>query len=212
MSSDANLGMHGLWQGRTPLLLASKSASRRALLAAAAIPLDFVDSEIDERAVEEPLLQQGAAPATVAAHLARAKAQAVAKRHKDRLVLGADQALEFAGKIFSKPASLADARRQLIGFSGRTHALHSALCLVQNDAIVFETLVTAHLTCRPFTDAFVDRYLAAAGDAVLSSVGAYQLEGLGIHLFEKIDGDHTTILGLPMLPLLEFLRRDGWLA
>jgi septum formation protein len=207
-----NLGMRGLWQGQTPLLLASKSASRRALLAAAAIPLDFVDSEIDERAVEEPLLQQGAGAATVATHLARAKAQAVARRHEDRLVLGADQTLEFAGKIFSKPATRAEARQQLIGFSGRTHALHSALCLVQNGAIVFETLVTAHLTCRSFTDDFVDRYLAGAGDAVLSSVGAYQLEGLGIHLFEKIDGDHTTILGLPMLPLLEFLRRDGWLA
>lgn len=203
--------MHSLWLGKTPLLLASKSVSRRTLLAAAQIPFDFVDSAIDERAVEGPLLQQGASPATIATRLARAKAQAVAGQHADRLVLGADQTLEFAGKIFSKPASLAEARRQLIGFSGRTHALHSALCLAQNDTVVFETVVTARLTCRPFTEDFVDRYLEAAGDKVLSSVGAYQLEGLGIHLFEKIEGDHTTILGLPLLPLLDVLRRDGWL-
>jgi septum formation protein len=207
-----NPGMHGLWRAKTSLLLASKSTSRRALLAAAGIPFDFIDSAIDERAVETPLLQQGASAATIAAHLARAKAQAVAKKHKDRLILGADQTLEFAGKVFSKPGTLAEARQQLVGFSGRSHALHSALCLVQNGRIVFETVVTAHLACRPFTDEFVDHYLEAAGDKVLTSVGAYQLEGLGIHLFEKIDGDHATILGLPMLPLLDALRQGGWLA
>jgi septum formation protein len=212
VNCDANPDGRGLWQGQTPLLLASKSASRRALLAAAAIPFDFVDSAIDERAVETPLLQQGAAPATVAAHLARAKAQAVSKGNEGRLVLGADQTLEFAGKTFSKPATISEARQQLMGFSGQTHALHSALCLAWNDEIVSETVVTARLTCRPFTDTFVDRYLEAAGDNILSSVGAYQLEGLGVHLFDKIDGDHTTILGLPMLPLLEFLRRAGWLT
>lgn len=204
--------MQGLWQGKMPLVLASKSASRRALLSAAHIPFDFLDSGIDERAVEMPLLAAGASPATVAVELAREKARAVAATHHDRLVLGADQALAFDGKLYTKPATLAEARQQLIGFSGQTHALHSALCLFFEHEIVFEIEVAAHLTCWPFGPEFVDRYIAAAGDTVLTSVGAYQLEGLGIHLFEKIDGDHTTILGLPMLPLLAFLRRDGWLA
>ncbi|MGO9133620.1 MAG: Maf family protein [Methylovirgula sp.] len=206
-----NSGMHGLWLGKTPLLLASKSASRRVLLSAARIPFDAVDAAIDERSVEGPLIEQGASPETIAAHLARTKAQAVAEKYPERLALGADQTLAFGGKIYSKPATLADAREQLIGFSGRSHALHSAICLAFNGKVLFEIVVTAHLTCRLYSAAFVDHYLAAAGESVLASVGAYQLEGLGIHLFDRVEGDHSTILGLPLLPLLDYLRRDGWL-
>lgn len=204
--------MHGLWQGKTPLVLASKSASRQALLKAAGIPFETVASGIDEREVEEPLLQKGASAAAIAAHLAFAKAQAVAVKAPGRYVLGADQTLAFEGRVLAKPASRAEARAQLIAFAGKTHALHSALALVRDQTTVFETVVTAQLTCRAYDEAFVARYLESAGDAVLASVGAYQLEGLGIHLFAKIEGDQATILGLPLLPLLDCLRREGLLA
>lgn len=202
----------GLWQATAPLLLASQSASRQALLAAAGIPFETIASGIDERGVEAPLHAKGASGAEVAAHLAHAKAQAVAAQHPDRLVLGADQTLDFEGRIFAKPATRSEARAQLIAFAGKTHRLNSALCLMRGDRVLFATVVPAHLTCRAFTAEFVDRYLAAAGDAALQSVGAYQIEGLGIHLFEKIEGDHATILGLPLLPLIAYLRRENFVA
>jgi septum formation protein len=144
--------------------------------------------------------------------LAEAKAASVAGYKRGRLVLGADQTLSFSGRVFSKPRTLAEARDQLLGFSGQTHELHSALCVMRSDEIVFKTVATARMTCRAYDEAFVDRYLAVTGEAVLSSVGAYQIEGVGIHLFEKIEGDHATVLGLPLLPLLSFLRREGCLA
>lgn len=203
--------MHGLWQDKAPLILASKSASRQALLAAAEIPFESIASAIDERAVETPLRDKGASAAEIVAHLAQAKARAVAAHRPGRLVLGADQSLVFDGRTFAKPATLAEARAQLIGFSGRTHELHSALCVLRDDKILFETVVPARLTCRTFGADFIDRYIKAAGEAVLASVGGYQIEGLGIHLFEAIEGDHATILGLPLLPLLAFLRREGCL-
>ncbi len=204
--------MSDLWFGEAPLILASKSSARQALLAAAGLPFEVSAADIDERAAEMPLRAKGAAPETVAAHLARTKALAVAARKPRRLVIGADQVLALEGEIFSKPQNLAAAKAQLQKFSGRTHALHSALCVVRDENVLFETVVTARLTCRVFGDNFIDRYLQAAGDAVLASVGAYQLEGLGIHLFAAIDGDHATILGLPMLALLAFLREEGSLA
>ena len=202
----------GLWQAKAPLLLASRSGARQALLAAAGIPFEAVASDIDERSVEAPLRAHAASGAEVAAHLARAKAQAVAARHRGRLVLGADQTLDFEGCIFAKPATRAEARTQLLGFSGKTHELHSALCLMRDETVLFTVTVPARLTCRAFTAEFVDRYMAAAGDDVLNSVGAYQIEGLGIHLFEKIEGDHATILGLPLLPLLDYLRHENLVA
>jgi septum formation protein len=204
--------MQGLWLGKAPLMLASQSASRQALLKAAGIPFEAVTSGVDERALEAPLLAEGASPAAIATQLARAKAKAVAAQHPGRLVLGADQTLSFAGRLFNKPATQDAARQQLGEFSGRMHELHSAFCLMRDAAIVAEALVTARLTCRPFDAAFIDRYLDAAGETVLASVGAYQIEGLGIHLFEEIDGDHASILGLPLLPLLEALRHEGVLA
>jgi septum formation protein len=204
--------MHGFWQAEAALILASKSAARQALLAAARIPFETIAGAIDERAVEAPLLANGASPAKIAACLAEAKARAVALLRPGRLVLGADQTLGFEHRTFAKPATLAEARAQLLRFSGKTHELHSALCLLRDDRILFETVATARLTCRAYGADFIDRYIEAAGDAVLESVGSYQIEGLGIHLFDKIDGDHATILGLPLLPLLAFLREEGSLV
>ncbi len=149
--------------------------------------------------------------AEIAALLARAKALSVAKSFPGRLILGADQILTFDGKRFAKPADRAAARAQLRAFAGRTHELHSAVTLVQDEATLFQHADAARLTMRSFSDKFLDRYLVAAGDAVTASVGAYQLEGAGIQLFERIEGDYFTILGLPLLPTLDFLRRNGCL-
>ncbi|TAL79173.1 MAG: septum formation inhibitor Maf [Beijerinckiaceae bacterium] len=204
--------MDGLWLSNAPLILASSSKMRQALLAAAAIPFEAIPSSVDERALEASLRAKNAGADEIAPCLAQAKAASVAERKPGRLVLGADQILVFAGRVFSKPATIADARAQLLDFSGQTHELQSALCVVRDGKILFQTIAIARLTCRAYGEDFVDRYLALAGDAVLSSVGAYQLEGAGIHLFEKIEGDHATILGLPLLPLLGFLRREGCLA
>jgi septum formation protein len=189
-----------LWLADTPLVLASQSASRRAILESAGIPLDVEPAAIDERAVEARA--DRADPGDIAALLARAKALAVSAQKPGRLVLGADQTL----------ADRAAARDQLKTLRGNTHELHSALALARDGAIVFEHREAARLTMRPFSDDFLERYLDAAGSAVTASVGAYQVEGAGIHLFEHIDGGHFTILGLPLLPLLGFLRRTGALS
>jgi len=199
-----------LWLAAEPLLLASKSESRRALLAAAAIPVEVLAADIDERAIEAKARPAG--PGEVAALLAREKARAVASARRGRLVLGADQTLALGTQRFSKPASPAAAREQLIALRGTSHELHSALALARDHAIVFEHRETARLTMRTFSDAFLDAYLAAAGPAVMASVGAYQVEKAGIQLFERIEGDHFTILGLPLLALLQYLREARCLA
>ena len=199
-----------LWIGE-PLVLASKSVSRRALLEAAGIPLQLDPPEIDERAVEQSKAASAGAK-EVAVLLAREKALATAARHKSAAVLGADQTLALGAQRFSKPVSKDAARDQLAALSGKTHQLHSAAALAREGKIVFEAVTTAHLTMRALSPAFIDAYLAAAGERVTKSVGCYQLEGLGIHLFDRIEGDHFTILGLPLLPLLEFLRGEGLLA
>ncbi|MGH6818342.1 MAG: Maf family protein [Methylovirgula sp.] len=199
-----------LWCGDAPVLLASKSAIRRALLAAAGIPFESIAAEIDERRLEAPLREEGAS--AIAAHLARAKSLAVARTNPARLVIGADQTLALGDAIFAKPRELGAARAQLARLSGRSHTLYSALCVVRAEHVLFETVESATLTCRPFSADFIECYLAAVGEQALASVGTYQVEALGIQLFERIEGDHTTILGLPMLPLLAFLRREGSLA
>jgi len=204
--------MHGLWRNKMPLLLASQSATRQTLLKSVGIPFETVASGIDERLVEMPLREKSASSAEIAAHLAEAKARSVASKQRDRLVLGADQTLSFEGRTFSKPETITQARAQLAAFSGRTHELHSALCVARDKTIMFATVVTARLTCRSFGQDFIDHYMATVGEAVLTSVGAYQIEGIGLHLFERIEGDHSTILGLPLLPLLDFLRREGSLV
>jgi septum formation protein len=144
--------------------------------------------------------------------LARAKARAVAAQMPGRLVLGADQTLALGHRRFSKAPDRAAAREQLSALRGKTHTLHSAVAVVASGAIVFEHVDAARLTMRAFSDGFLDRYLDAVGDAATASVGGYQLEGAGIQLFERVEGDHSTVLGLPLLPLLDWLRRAGHLA
>jgi septum formation protein len=141
--------------------------------------------------------------------LARAKALSVERRKPGRLVLGADQMLSLDGARFAKPESAASARAQLRRFSGRTHELHSAIAFVHNGTVLFEQVSVARLTMRAFSDRFLDLYVEAAGGAVTESVGGYQLEGLGIQLFERVEGDYFTVLGLPLLSVLDFLRRHG---
>lgn len=196
-----------LWPG-APLVLASKSASRRRLLEAAGIPLEIDPAEIDERAVEQSQAAKAGAK-EVAVLLAREKALATAVRHPKGVVLGADQTLALGERRFSKPPSRKAAAVQLAELSGKTHELHSAVAVAREGKIAFEAVTTARLTMRPLSSAFIEAYLDAAGERVSTSVGAYQLEGLGIHLFEKIEGDHFTILGMPLFPLLAYFRAAG---
>lgn len=199
-----------LWRADQPLVLASKSGSRRALLEAAGIPIEICPADIDERAVETAAGPSGAGD--VAKLLARAKARAVSTTMPGRLVLGADQTLVFGAKRFDKPESLDAARAQLRSLAGKTHELHSAIAFVRDGVVLSEHLRVVRMTMRAFSDDFLDAYIAAAGPAVMASVGAYQVEGLGIHLFERFDADHSTILGLPLVPALDFLRQEGSLV
>jgi septum formation protein len=196
-----------LWLAADPLVLASRSQVRQALLKAAGIPVEVRPADLDERRLEA-----GApAPGAVAALLARAKASAVARTNPGRLTLGADQTLALGGKRFTKPADRAAARAQLAALAGRTHELHSAIAFVQDGTVLFEHVGIARLTMRALSDDFLDRYLDAAGSSATASVGAYQLEGFGVQLFERIDGDYFTVLGLPLLAALDFVRRQGCL-
>src|SRR6478672_9667455 len=205
MSESVNV----FWGEPKPLILASKSRARAALLQQARIPFVIEAAAIDERAVEAPLRASGADARAIAAHLAQAKARALAGRHPDRLILGADQTLALNGRMFTKPTGREEALEQLRALAGREHALHSALCVAQGSNLLFETTETALMAMRPLSEAFLAAYADAAGPALMASVGAYQVEGLGIQLFEHIDADHSTILGLPLIPLLAFLRRHG---
>jgi len=199
-----------LWLAAEPLVLASKSRVRRAMIEAAGIPLEVAPADIDERAVE---LRIGSGTAADAASLlAREKARVGAARARGRLVVGADQTLALGRTRFTKPVDRGSAREQLRTLSGQTHELHSAVALARDGRVIFSKVETAKLTMRELSDSFLDSYLDAAGDAVTTSVGGYQLEGLGSQLFERIEGDYFTILGLPLFALLDFLRRDGCLA
>jgi septum formation protein len=204
--------MPALWTHSEKLLLASTSATRLALLVSAGLPVETQNSDIDERAVEEAAVQDKLDPPALAGRLAAEKALAVSRRHPERVVLGADQVLECEGEVFHKPADRAAARAQLMTLSGRHHALHSAGAIAIGGQVVEGFLDSATLTMRPLTEEAVDLYLDLAGPDVLKSVGVYQLEGFGVHLFEAVEGDHSTILGLPLLPLLASLRRLGCLA
>ena len=199
-----------LWLEPQALVLASQSAARRALLEAAGIPIEVRPAELDERTIERR--SRDAGTGELAVLLAREKAAAVPGLTAGRLVLGADQILGLDAERFAKPADRSAARDQLRALRGRTHSLYSGLAVLRGRDIVFEHVAVATLTMRPFTDRFLEIYLDAMGDAVTASVGAYQVERLGAHLFEQIEGDHSTILGLPLLPLLAFLRREGFLA
>lgn len=191
------------------LVLASASPARHAILQNAGLSFEAVPARIDERAAEEPLVKTGAPPEDVGLALAMAKAASVSETRPGALVVGADQVLAFEGRPFSKPKDMEDARRQLLRLSGRTHELHSAVACARDGDVVWQHVETARLTMRPLGPGDVGRYLAAAGDAALESVGAYQIEGRGIQLFDRIDGDYFAILGLPLLPLLKYLRAEG---
>jgi septum formation protein len=195
-----------LWRGQFPLILASQSRARQMLLANAGITFEAVPADIDERSV-----QQGsglAAPGEIAALLSREKALSVSARQPGRFVLGADQTLALGERLFSKPAGRVPAAEQLRALAGHSHELHSAVAVARDGKILFSDVSVARMTMRQLTGAEIRAYLDHAGEAVTSSVGAYQLEGLGVHLFERIEGDHFTILGLPLLRLLAFLRSE----
>lgn len=199
-----------LWLAQSALVLASKSAVRREVLQAAGLPVEIVPADVDERMIETRYGTGG--PGEVATMLAREKAKAVSITMPSRVVLGADQTLALGSQRFSKPAGREAARAQLLALRGRTHELHSGIALVLDNTILFEHCSVARLTMRNFSERFLDAYLDRAGVSVVQSVGAYQLEKTGIQLFETIEGDHFTILGMPLLPLLDFLRRSGMLA
>lgn len=191
------------------LILASKSRSRIMLMTNAGLNFEAVPADIDERAVEEPLLKSGLGPEDIAAVLAEAKALDVSEHHPQALVIGSDQTLGLDDERFNKPETIEDARRQLLKMRGRIHTLNSAIACAIGGETIWRHLSVAHLTMRDFSPEFAGRYIAEVGDDVLTSVGAYRLEGPGIQLFDKIDGDYFTILGLPLLPLLGFLRDQG---
>jgi septum formation protein len=204
--------MPALWTHSEKLLLASTSTTRLALLASAGLAAETQNSGIDEREVEEAAAHEGIDPAALAGHLAAEKALAVSRRHPHRVVLGADQVLACGPQVFHKPVDRAAAKAQLQQLAGRSHALHAAGALAIGGQVVERFLGSARLTMRPLTEEAIDLYLDLAGPDVLRSVGAYQLESLGVHLFETVEGDHSTILGLPLLPLLSCLRRLGCVA
>ena len=198
------------WHAGAPLLLASQSNVRRMLLEAAGVPVEVRPANLDERRLEAGAIAQS--PGLMAALLAREKAIAVERQFPGRLTLGADQILALGAERFSKPADRNAARAQLRSLCGRTHQLHSAIAFVQHGKVLSEYVDVARLTMRNFSEGFLDRYLDAIGEAAAASVGAYQLEGPGVQLFERIEGDYFTVLGLPLLQALEFLRRIGCLA
>lgn len=189
------------------LILASTSSTRIALLRNAGLDFEAVSPGVDERALEMPLLAAGATPTEIALALARAKALAVSV--PGALVLGGDQVLDLDGERFVKPADRADAAWQIARLAGKTHRLRTAVVLAEEGEIVWEFVSTASLTMRPLREPEIERYLDEAGESALWSVGAYLLEGVGIQLFSAIDGDYFSILGLPLLPLLEILRQRG---
>jgi septum formation protein len=198
-----------LWRPSKPLLLASTSATRRALLESAGLPVETEAPGVDERAIE---LETQDAPQDLASRLAAEKVLAVSRRRPGRVVLGADQVLALEGEVLHKPADREAAHQQIARLCGRTHSLHTAFAVAIDGQVKCEGLDSARLTMRRLDERAIDRYLDLAGDAVTQSVGAYRLEGVGIHLFERVKGDHSTILGLPLLPLVAALRSLGLLA
>ena len=189
------------------LILASKSAARRAMLTGAGVAFEARVADVDEEALKAR--HDPADAAGLAVELARAKALAVSRHDGDAWVLGADQTLAFAGGLVSKARSLAEARERLAAMRGRPHQLHSGAALARNGQLVWSGVDTVEMRVRDFSDEFLDAYLAAEGEALLACVGSYRLEGLGSQLFEAMDGDYFTVLGLPLWPVLAELRRAG---
>ena len=191
------------------LVLASASAIRAQLLANAGLKFEIIPSEVDERAAEEPLLEAGMSSEDIALVLAETKAATVAVEQPGALVIGADQTLDFEGKRLTKPATLEEARRQLLAMSGMSHTLCAGVVVARDGEAIWRHVETARMYMRDLQPAEIGRYLGRVGTSALKSVGGYQIEGVGIQLFDKIDGDYFAVLGLPLLPLLKFLRSVG---
>jgi septum formation protein len=199
-----------IWLEQKPLILASQSAARRMLLANAGLSIECIPAEIDERGIQQSSGLRD--PGKIAALLAAQKAKYVSAKFNDRHVVGADQTLALGEQLFSKPVNSAAAIEQIRILSGNVHELHSAVSVVKNGELLFSHVSVAHMTMRSLTNDQIAAYVKMASDAVTQSVGAYQLEAVGVNLFDRIDGDHFTILGLPLLPLLGFLRSKNLLA
>lgn len=193
---------------KSELILASKSSSRRNLMKNAGLTFKLHVSEVDEDIIKNTFLKSGE-PSDVAMILSQAKAMVVSELFPQSYVIGADQTLLFDGKIYDKPASSRDARDQLLALRGKQHQLETAACIMKNGELLWSISESSYLTMRNFSPEFLGKYLAAEGDNVKTSVGGYKLEGLGLQLFEKIDGEFFSILGLPMLKLLGYLRTQN---
>jgi septum formation protein len=190
------------------LILASASPSRRQMLANAGLSFDIEPAGVDEEEITRSLGSR-AAPQELASTLAEMKAVKISSRRPDAMVIGADSTLACNGRLFDKPPTMEAARKQLLALRGQTHELFSSVVVARGGQRLWHWAERARLTMRPFNDSFLDAYLSKSGEGVLTSVGAYQLEGLGAHLFTRVDGDYFTILGLPLLPLLSFLAGHG---
>jgi len=194
----------------TRLVLASMSPARRMLLTSAGLEFEAMKPDMEETDLKASMTLSD--PAARAEMLAHAKAVSLAIRLPDAIVIGADQVLNFNGQAFDKPETIAEARRQLVQLRGREHWLEAAICCARGEDVLWQHLGRARLVMRPFTDMFLSQYLEQLGSDVLTSVGGYKLEGAGIQLFDTIEGEYFTILGLPLLPLLAFLRSQGAVA
>ncbi|MBL4784557.1 MAG: Maf-like protein [Cohaesibacteraceae bacterium] len=191
------------------IILASKSKTRSDLLKNAGVDFICKASNIDERSVEDPLVSNGIAPDEIALALAEAKAMSVGNQNSNELILGCDQTLGLGNTRFHKPENMSDAKHQLLELSGKTHQLNSAIVIVQNQKLTWRHISTARMQMRKLSAGFIDRYIEEAGTRITDSVGGYQLENIGAQLFEEIQGDYFTVLGLPLLPLLGQLRKMG---
>ncbi|MGQ0455900.1 MAG: Maf family protein [Hyphomicrobium sp.] len=193
------------------LILASASAARRAMLEASGLTFEIIPADVDEAHIRAAMTAENdcVEAADVAAVLAAEKALAVARAHPGALAIGSDQVLALGSRLFSKAETLADARDVLDRLRGRTHELVSAAALARDDVVVWRTIDSAQLTMRRFSDEFLGHYLSRMGSRALTTVGGYELEGLGVQMFDAIEGDYFTILGMPLLPLLAELRRQG---
>lgn len=201
MATDASGDRHA------NVVLASGSATRRAMLEAAGLDFAVDPPDVDEGTIRDDVIASGGSHSEIAERLADAKAAVVSARHPGAFVIGGDQVLSFEGRLLEKAASMSEAREILRALSGKTHTLYSCASLVRDGEALWRHVEAAHLTMRAFSDAALDAYLAKVGDVVLTSVGAYQIEGPAIQLFQTVEGEHATILGLPLLPLLGELRR-----
>jgi septum formation protein len=194
------------------VVLASLSAARSAILRGAGVPFETVGSGVDETQAKAELLAEGSGPRAIAEALATRKALAVSRLRPEALVIGADQTLDLDGELVDKAATMAECRARLKALRGTTHRLHAASAIADGDRVVWRQVESPRLTMRRFSDAFLDGYLDRNGEALLGSVGCYFLEDEGAQLFERVEGDYFAVLGLPLLPVLDLLRREGALA